>query len=44
MLAPFMRNEKSNYNDGSFELFLNYCVPIKFVQKTERHGDVRIFD
>jgi ribulose kinase len=33
-----------DYNNGSFELFLNYCVPIKFTPKTERHGDVRLFD
>ncbi len=33
-----------DYNNGSFELFLNYCHPIKFPTKTERHGDVRIFD
>ncbi|GAB4145937.1 MAG: type IX secretion system membrane protein PorP/SprF [Bacteroidia bacterium] len=32
------------YNNGSFELFLNYCYPIVIPTKREGHGDVRIFD
>lgn len=40
----YTTSQLGDYNNGSFELFLNYCVPIKFVVKTERHGDVRIFD
>lgn len=33
-----------NYNNGSFELFLNYCVPIIVTPKRTGHGDTRIFD
>lgn len=33
-----------DYNDGTLEIFLNYCYPLKFPHKTERHGDVRIFE
>jgi type IX secretion system PorP/SprF family membrane protein len=33
-----------DYNDGTVEVFLNYCYPIKITPKTERHGDVRIFE
>lgn len=33
-----------NYNNGTFELFINYCMPIKFTPKRQGHGDVRIFD
>ncbi|HTL81474.1 MAG TPA: type IX secretion system membrane protein PorP/SprF [Bacteroidia bacterium] len=33
-----------NYNNGTFELFLNYCVPIIITPKRQGHGDVRIFD
>ena len=33
-----------NYNNGTFEVFLNYCVPIIVVPKRTGHGDTRIFD
>jgi type IX secretion system PorP/SprF family membrane protein len=33
-----------NYNNGTFELMLNYCIPIVIVPKRQGHGDVRIFD
>ncbi len=33
-----------NYNNGTFEVFLNYCIPIKVVPKRVGHGDTRIFD
>jgi type IX secretion system PorP/SprF family membrane protein len=33
-----------NYNNGTFELMVNYCIPIVFVPKRQGHGDVRIFD
>ena len=33
-----------NYNNGTFELFLNYCVPIVMPVHRTGHGDVRIFD
>lgn len=33
-----------NYNNGTFELLLNYCIPIVIVPKRQGHGDVRIFD
>lgn len=31
----------SSYSNGSFEIFVNYCIP--YVPRTARHGDVRIF-
>ncbi|MBI3512322.1 MAG: type IX secretion system membrane protein PorP/SprF [Bacteroidetes bacterium] len=33
-----------NYNNGTFELFINYCVPITMPVHRQGHGDVRIFD
>ncbi len=33
-----------NYNNGTFELFINYCVPIIPPVHRTGHGDVRIFD
>lgn len=33
-----------NYNNGTFELMLNYCIPIVITPKRQGHGDVRIFD
>jgi type IX secretion system PorP/SprF family membrane protein len=33
-----------NYNNGSFEVMLNYCYPLNFPPKRTGHGDVRIFD
>jgi len=33
-----------NYNNGTFELFVNYCMPIEWKVKKEGHGDVRIID
>ncbi len=33
-----------NYNNGSFELMINYCLPLAFPPKRTGHGDVRIFD
>lgn len=33
-----------DYNNGTIEVFLNYCYPLKFPHKTERHGDVRLFE
>lgn len=33
-----------NYSNGSFELFLNYCIPIQYRLVKEGHGSVRIFD
>ncbi|MDQ3110437.1 MAG: type IX secretion system membrane protein PorP/SprF [Bacteroidota bacterium] len=33
-----------NYNNGSFEVMLNYCYPLNFPPKRAGHGDVRIFD
>ena len=34
----------THYNSGSFELMLNYCIPIVITPKRQGHGDVRIFD
>lgn len=31
-----------SYNNGTFELFANYCIP--WSPRTSRHGDVRIFN
>ncbi|CAN5419681.1 type IX secretion system membrane protein PorP/SprF [soil metagenome] len=33
-----------SYSSGSFELMLNYCMPLNFPTKRQGHGDVRIFD
>ena len=33
-----------NYNSGTFELLLNYCIPIVIPVHRQGHGDVRIFD
>jgi len=33
-----------NYNNGTFELFINYCIPIIPPVHRQGHGDVRIFD
>ncbi len=33
-----------SYNSGSFELMLNYCMPIVIPPRRQGHGDVRIFD
>jgi type IX secretion system PorP/SprF family membrane protein len=33
-----------NYNNGTFELFLNYCMPVVIEPKRTGHGDTRIFD
>ena len=37
-------SDLGDYNSGTVEVFLNYCMPLKFTVKTERHGDVRIFE
>ncbi len=34
----------NNYTNGTFELFLNYCIPIVTKIRREGHGDVRIFN
>jgi type IX secretion system PorP/SprF family membrane protein len=31
-----------DYNNGTFEIFLNYCIPVAFL--LDDHGDTRIFD
>ena len=33
-----------NYNNGTFEIFLNYCIPIEQHVRRTGHGDTRIFD
>jgi type IX secretion system PorP/SprF family membrane protein len=33
-----------NYSNGSFELYLNYCIPLTVPVKRTGHGDTRIFD
>jgi type IX secretion system PorP/SprF family membrane protein len=33
-----------NYENGTFELYLNYCMPIKYKIVRTGHGDTRIFD
>ncbi|HEU4716374.1 MAG TPA: type IX secretion system membrane protein PorP/SprF [Bacteroidia bacterium] len=40
----YTTSDLNNYNNGTFEVFLNYCVPIVVTPKRQGHGDVRIFD
>jgi type IX secretion system PorP/SprF family membrane protein len=35
-------SDLSNYNNGTFELFVNYCMP--WEPRTSKHFDVRLFD
>ena len=37
----YTTSKLANYNNGTFELFLNYCIP--YVPRDSRHGDVRNF-
>lgn len=38
----YTTSKLNQYNNGTFELFLSYCLP--WTPATSRHGDVRIFD
>lgn len=40
----FTTSRLNDYNNGSFELFVNYCIPIEIKVVREGHGSVRIFD
>jgi type IX secretion system PorP/SprF family membrane protein len=40
----YTTTQLKNYNNGTFELFVNYCMPIDWPVKHEGHGDVRIID
>jgi type IX secretion system PorP/SprF family membrane protein len=40
----FTTSRLNDYNNGSFELFVNYCIPIVVKTVREGHGSVRIFD
>ncbi|HEU4716375.1 MAG TPA: type IX secretion system membrane protein PorP/SprF [Bacteroidia bacterium] len=37
----YTTSQLHNYNDGTFEIFLNYCIPLDY---TAGHGTVRFFE
>jgi type IX secretion system PorP/SprF family membrane protein len=40
----YTTSKLNSYSNGTFEIFLNYCIPINIDVKCTRYFDVRLFD